>query len=213
MLLDYTEIQTVKLYNEFDSVVLSYDRNGSFEQQSLEFFKNSLKENEVCLDIGSYTGLYAILAAKHGCNVFAFEPIKKHCDRIRKNVELNNVKLNIVNSAILDEDVSTKRMYFTNKSIMNSAARFEKSNFEFEDVSVVNRIDITNKICSIKIDVENSEVSVLSVLMHLIERDQPNMVIEALSTKQEDQIKQKLSHLNYTFECVDKYNLIAYIKY
>ena len=209
---DTIMIHGIEMIRQDDSIVSSFVKKGHYENQSIEFMKKHLKPDEVFIDVGSYSGLYAILSAKRGISSIAFEPVKKHYQRLLDNVSLNNVQdlVTTYNCAILNEDVTQKPIYFTNKTVMNSAARFEENDNGSEIVDVTNTFHSIPKVCCMKIDVENSELSVLEVMDDIIKRDHPALIIETLTDRDEIELMRVLEKYKYRFEKTDIRNMLCY---
>ncbi|WP_376790242.1 FkbM family methyltransferase [Thermoflexus sp.] len=59
------------------------------ENECLRYLANRLHEGDVFWDVGAYHGLYAMLAARLGGQVIAFEPYGPNAQRIQENARLN----------------------------------------------------------------------------------------------------------------------------
>jgi FkbM family methyltransferase len=59
------------------------------ENECLRYLANRLYGGDVFWDVGAYHGLYAMLAARLGCKVIAFEPYEANAQRIQENARLN----------------------------------------------------------------------------------------------------------------------------
>jgi methyltransferase, FkbM family len=59
------------------------------ENECLRYLASRLHEGDVFWDVGAYHGLYAMLAARLGGKVIAFEPYGPNAQRIRENARLN----------------------------------------------------------------------------------------------------------------------------
>jgi len=139
----------------------------------LSDFLNGLKDDFYFLDIGANQGLYSIIAAKNAnCKkVFAFEPIPKTFDILKKNIFLNGVdSKSVILKKAIDEEILVKKIYFNpnhsgTASLIhnnNSDTCSEAINIECVDYNFLNDIfsDIRGKIF-IKIDVEGYELIVM----------------------------------------------------
>lgn len=204
-------IHEVELIEKNDSVVLAYQRHAYFEDESVTFIKSNLKEGETFIDIGAYSGLYSILAAKKGCKVIGFEPVPDIYKRFLDNIKLNRVRVDARNLAVYDT-VGLGTIYYSNGNILNSAASVVKDTRKHkrELIHTVNTIDnIPSRVCAIKIDVEGAEMKVLGQLVDLIKKDKPVMVVEALTDRDELEIGRFMDSINYTIRNADKNNLLC----
>lgn len=57
---------------------------------------DSMNKNDVLWDIGSNVGLYSVYAGLKGLKVYAFEPSALNTFLISKNIEINNLKENVL---------------------------------------------------------------------------------------------------------------------
>lgn len=73
------------------------------------YFKNDMEvtSKDVVLDVGAHIGVFSVLAAKLGARVIAYEPVPENIKLLRKNIELNNVDVEINEKAVtmFGEDV------------------------------------------------------------------------------------------------------------
>ena len=67
-------VHGVDLIPEGDRVVVNWQRDGSFEPESVAIWLAAVRDGGVALDVGAYTGLYALLAACSGAQAVAYEP-------------------------------------------------------------------------------------------------------------------------------------------
>lgn len=67
---------------------------------------SSIKSEDVFYDVGAHIGTYTCFAAqkiKEG-RVFAFEPFPKNVERLRENVQLNDLKVDVIPLALLNSN-------------------------------------------------------------------------------------------------------------
>lgn len=184
----YLDIEGVKLLEDGDMVVKSFRDNGHFEKKSLEKWKEYTTKG-VSLDIGSYSGLYAILS---NCLSIAYEPNPFMALRIAHNSFVNNKPVYLIQMAAGEKDgTGALKMNFHT----SSATKVVPGN----EVRIVPAIH--DDVCAVKIDVEGMELEVLKGLKEL-----PDLVIvEALTDKSELDLINFMQ--GYTFER-DERNLI-----
>ena len=79
-----------------------------YEYETVKLFIGLLKTAKVFLDIGAYTGYYALIAAiaNKNCKVYAFEPVPKNFNYLNRNVIINNLSEMIMtsNAAVTNYD-------------------------------------------------------------------------------------------------------------
>lgn len=84
----------LKLYT--DSMLSEPIFTGNFEPSELHFVQAYLKKNDHFLDVGANIGLFTVIAAeKVGAEgkIYSFEPVTKTFDRLRENIELNQLAM------------------------------------------------------------------------------------------------------------------------
>jgi FkbM family methyltransferase len=166
-----------------DRMVAHVMDGSGFEPESLEVWAKLIKPGRVALDIGGYTGLFAIIAAMRGARAYTFEPLPANRWRVGINAALNKVHINVISSAVSDHD-GKAMLHFNPKVPLTTGAsleRKEKAHHQSVEVATVT-IDSLNieDVCAIKIDVEHHEAAVVRGAIETIRRDRPVLLIETL---------------------------------
>lgn len=66
------------------------------------YFK--IENREHWIDLGGNIGAFTMLAIYKGATIDVYEPDEVHCDLIKKNLELNGFKANIIQKAVVIDD-------------------------------------------------------------------------------------------------------------
>ena len=68
---------------------------GGWEKISMKLWMQLCRKAKVILDIGANTGIYALTAkaVKPESSVFAFEPLHRMCDKLKRNVRMINSQM------------------------------------------------------------------------------------------------------------------------
>jgi len=193
-------VNDVKLIEEDDMVCLSARRNnGEFEPETFAFL-STIEPKGTFVDIGAYTGIYGIWAAKRGYNVQMFEPHPVTYERMLNNMSSNGVVCNCHNAALSDS--SDSRKFFMNQSLKMTSAgslvegRGKTSKFEVRTYPY-NQFVLGNE-SVIKIDVEGAELSVLKGMRSVLELEKPVFIIEVLDRTQENEVVAYLKPFGYS---------------
>lgn len=195
----------VELHDTGDRVVFNYRRDGEFEPVSIAAWRAALRPGDVAIDVGSYSGLYAIMAAQAGCIAVAYEPNPTMFRRLRFNVDANGVTVDCSRYAISDK---MERRAFYTKHDMTSAGRFqERAGAERIEVDC-RPLRESRKVCAIKVDVEGAEAAVLRGAEEVILRDRPVVICEALNLPQFDALTTWMGAMGYAYRKADKHNVI-----
>jgi len=164
-------VHGVELIEEGDMVCRDFKRNEAFEDLSISKWLDYLDEDKLAIDVGSYSGLYAILAAKV-CRTIAVEPNPIMASRISQNAALNGVSVEVLNVAAgASPGRCSLKMSFPTSSATTvvEGSQIEVIPLRYENV------------CAVKIDVEGMELDVLKGMKEL----PPLIIAEALSDRAE----------------------------
>ena len=160
--------------------------SGVFEPESLMAWAEAVEPGKVAIDVGAYTGVFAIAAAKRGAKAVAMEPMPRQRMRLRQNIKLNHVEalVDVVPMAATDK-AGPLNLWFNPRVELTSAASAVQTKGYESHVVYGTRIDDlpVSNVCAIKIDAERHEAQVIRGAMATILRDRPTLIIEALDDK------------------------------
>lgn len=194
----------VELITENDMVVHSSNGTGLFEPETFDVLDSLLHSGDLFLDIGAYTGIYSIYAAKkHDCTVYAFEPNPKVYDRLKRNIGVNETKNNVYTFPYaLSNEKKTTELWVNPRTMLTSGGSIESVNANYSCVQI--QCEIYDElpisvptVDGMKIDVEGHELSVLEGLSYTIERDKPFIIVECLTLLQSDSVTTFLRSMGY----------------
>lgn len=184
-------------------------QDGTFEPESMAAWREAIKPGDITIDVGSYTGLYAIVAGKCGALSVAFEPNPVVFSRLKNNIARNKVTVSAYRQAASDK---VERRKFYTKHDMTSAGRFKKRDGAIEvDVDCV-PLDIVKfpkgRVAAIKIDVEGAELAVLHGAAALLKQHSPLVIAEALTDAARRALVSYMTQLGYDWRQADGRNLV-----
>ena len=163
-----------------------------FEPDSLEAWARMAEEGDTVYDVGAYTGVYSIAAAKRGCYVEAFEPLPQVAARLAENIKLNGVNVRVHEVAVSDFN-GTAELHYNAKLPLTSGASLVDRKHPGIKVEVVRLDDMPfHRVAAIKIDVERAEDRVLRGAHQIIEMVKPQLLIEALDIIARNKVKRLL---------------------
>ncbi len=181
---------------------------GCYEKNQLNFLKKISEENKIShfFDIGANIGYYTLFF-KDIKNIHAFEPNKKNFLRLKENINLNTLNVNLYNFGLSNSN-SEEEIWYTDKNKMGGSAIFDKNDpelkkYEANDIIIekifTKKLDDILKIKSsnilIKIDVERHEKKVLEGMENIIKEN--NIVLQVeINDKQKNQIFNYLNDLD-----------------
>jgi FkbM family methyltransferase len=137
--------------------------NGIHEYNETLFILHFLRKDDSFYDVGANVGIYSVLVGcENGCQVFAFEPVRSTFEKLKINIEINNLtelvtlrNIGIGESRGLIEfttDLDTvNHVSISGEDILKECVQIEK----LDDIVNPNSFSV------IKIDVEGYEMAVL----------------------------------------------------
>lgn len=152
-----------------------------FEPHTLQRFANAVEAGTIVIDIGCYSGLFSIAAAKMGAIPVGFEPYPPNQDQITRNMALNMTDFDLRRMAVSDRD-GIARLGYNEKVTLTAGASLERKSGQALTVSKTRLDSLTwdERISVIKIDVERHEPAVLRGAMNTILTHKPTLIVEAL---------------------------------
>lgn len=160
---------------------------GSYEPDETRFFRDSIRTNDVCLDIGGNVGYFSLLMSRAATSgaVHVFEPIPLNAAMVRVNADLNalsNVTVNNVavgsSEGMVQFSVSVDSAY----SSMRATGRLAEE--RMIDVPIITLDDYVERagiarVDVMKVDVEGAEDMVISGGSRLLsdEKRRPRIVL------------------------------------
>lgn len=163
-----------------DRIVLGIKTKKPFEPETLEEWAKACEEGGNVLDVGAYSGLFSIAAAKLGASPIAIEPMPDLVKRIKKNAARNNVAFEVIEAAA-GEEAGNVRLGFNDKVHLTSGASIYRKSGGSHVVRMMKLDSLkVSRLAAIKIDVERYEVEVLKGAMNIIAKHKPILIIEVL---------------------------------
>lgn len=170
--------------------------NGNDFEPDSRILWSKIATGGTVLDIGAYSGLYAISAALLGAlHVLAFEPHPAMVERLRHNVKRNKVMtVEVIPEAVSDRVGRSKLMFSPHVPLTSGASLSRALSANLTSLPVntlmIDSLNLNN-VRAVKIDVERHEPAVIRGMRETIARCRPLMLIELL----EDNIKNEVRAL------------------
>jgi FkbM family methyltransferase len=176
-----------------------------WESSSRQIFSELAKESSFVIDVGSYTGIYTLIASKSNKNIhtISFEPNPLIFRALEKNLKLNRIKNARIEKLALDNE-SGRDFLYLNHEVYSSAASIIETNFNYEkyevEKSTLDSYFEQNDNLSVdlmKIDVEGLETRILEGSHKVLSKFSPILLMEALTKEAKDSQLSFLKNLNY----------------
>lgn len=209
------------LYDDNDDLVcMNLGWRGDYEPASLRLWQTLAVTANVVFDIGAYTGIYALMAARAnpGARIVAVEPVPANLERLKKNLAVNGCSRALaVQAAILDRSGEVALSRTASGDFLTSGASIVRQapadGAATETVAGLTGGDLLERageksVDLVKIDVEGAEVHVLGGMAGLLERGLleqggPDLLIECLDEETAAKVDAILRPLGYRFHNID----------
>jgi len=177
----------------------------NWESKSLTIFSELSKTSKVIVDVGSYTGIYAIIGAKSNpqSTVIAFEPNSELSSTLLENLSINSIQNVLVENVALGSRNFMTDLYVGNTSdtapiIAGRDPVARRQKVEVRNFDSYLSLQSFQQIDLLKIDVEGYECEVLRGMERTIEKCRPIFIIEALDMHELNQQGKYLESLGYS---------------
>jgi len=159
----------------------------SYEPETIKVFYGIAQISKLILDIGANTGLFTLIAAASNpnCRVISFEPVPHICDRLKANIDLNNLAQRCqVRQEALSNRIGSAKFHVpfgdlpTSSSLNPHGFRGNKGYLIEVPVNTVDNIYSGQRVDLVKIDVEGFEDKVLEGMQRVLHESAPNIIVE-----------------------------------
>jgi FkbM family methyltransferase len=183
---------------------------GGFEPLTLAAWSKFCRPGRLAIDVGAYTGLFAIAAAKLGATAVAFEPVVENCVRLQENARANNTTVLLFPLALSDRQMR-KPLWTRGRTTLPSGgklgARSGGVNRGHVEVRTLDSFGLT-EVDVIKMDVERHEPRVITGALTLINAWRPALIAEALGEGEWEKIEKVLPDGYARVAILDRRNML-----
>jgi FkbM family methyltransferase len=182
-----------------------------FEPATTFVFQEIASVARTVLDIGAHVGWYGLLAKQVNpmAEVWAFEPNPLLLQRLRENIALNDVIVNVIAAAASDDNKGA--IFYEGGPGLSSSSGLRPEvggtrSFRVPTVTVDSIVAANNieNIDLVKIDVEGHEPAVLRGMHHVLKTMRPHVIFEV--GQMVDNAHESgtiLAAYGYSFRCLD----------
>jgi FkbM family methyltransferase len=179
--------------------------DNGYEREIVNTWLDWCKHPNTVLDIGGYSGLMSILAARANYNtkVEMFEPMERIIERAKINLKANNVyhRVKLCNKAASDSPRRESINLPREENFLGTGNSIYDKGLEIVDVKEIEcvKVDdfIENKMPGIvKIDIEGHELACLKGMQRVLSDAQPKIIIEVWEHTRTE-VLQMLKDFNY----------------
>jgi FkbM family methyltransferase len=178
---------------------------GTYELARISAFANMVAEGAVVYDVGANVGIYSLLAslrAGPSGNVYAFEPLERNLQHLRRHIAMNNVQ----NCTVFEEAVCNEEgtRSFSAAAHESSMARLSPDGeMQAPSTTLDSSIYGARRLRPpniIKIDVEGAELEVLEGAHRALAEFHPAIFLEIHGTQLHADCRAFLSKRGYHIE-------------
>jgi FkbM family methyltransferase len=159
--------------------------HGVWEPFETDLILGALRPGDVFIDCGANIGWYSVMAAVHGAEVLAFEPMPMNAQLLRGNCERNGVANHVtVFECALGDHVGTTALHLSSDNQGDHRVATDVGSRPTIDVAVRTLTDAVGPVRPrvIKMDTQGSEVNILrggrSAWEPLVGQPNPYVVLE-----------------------------------
>jgi FkbM family methyltransferase len=167
---------------------IQHIRQKLYEPEEVDLILKHMGEDDIVLDLGANVGNHAIAlaTARPNATIHVFEPIKKTCELLRRNIALNDLKN--IDASNLDIAVDAEDGVLNMVQRINLASSREAT--EGIGPAIPKRALRAlwpERVDFIKMDVEGAELRIIKSVLDLIRRDRTKIILECYkSTSKQD---------------------------
>lgn len=121
----------------------------------------TINEGETWMDCGGNVGAFTLLACSKGAKVTVYEPDPYNCEMIRMNLNLNGFKANIVQAALVHNDIKELTLFIGNNGNVWRNSIVKKWNNKGIKVPCINFDQEAKNFDCCKMDIEGAEMLIL----------------------------------------------------
>lgn len=193
------KIHGVELDPAGDMVVQAYKRNGYFESVSMALWQRiNCLPGCVAVDVGAYTGLYAIAAAMAGSTTYAFEPNPANYERMAQNLQRNEHRgvISLFCAAVSSKAGKGELWDTKGRPTLTSAGKVCPNLNGSVELLTIDELNLPR--CDvIKADVEGAELDVLRGARRTIAGYLPRLILEANTQAEREALDNELNQYGY----------------
>jgi FkbM family methyltransferase len=196
---------TVMLKDGDDRIASMTARRKSWEPATRSHWRGLVDTDRAVIDVGAYTGVYAIASAMMGAKVIALEPHPANFTRLQENRALNEVmfeaKLAAASNSSVPKTLSFNKpvSILTDTATLGSSADLVDSPCSMS-VQCMKLDDLDLDVGLIKIDVEGHEACVLHGAIKMLRQHHPTLIVEILNRQARIDVEQILRPLGYRLD-------------
>ena len=180
---------------------------GWYEIGKRQAFENAITEGAVVYDIGANVGYYSLMAAVVAGvsgHVYAFEPLPRNVDYLRKHVALNKLedRITVFDVAVSDQtgEAAFDLGASTSMGHLAESGEIKVKMARLDDLLIEGQVKPPDYM---KVDVEGAEFDVLNGARELLAKHKPVIFLDTHNREAHNATVKLLNEFNYEIVCLD----------
>ena len=180
---------------------------GWYEIGKRQAFENAITEGAVVYDIGANVGYYSLMAAVvagASGHVYAFEPLPRNVDYLRKHVALNKLedRISVFDVAVSDQtgEAAFDLGASTSMGHLAESGEIKVKMVRLDDLLIEGQVKSPDYM---KVDVEGAEFDVLNGARELLARHKPVIFLDTHNREAHNATVELLNEMDYEIVCLD----------
>ena len=176
---------------------------GTYERPIQELFRRLVRPGAVVFDVGANAGFYTLLASKlagAGGRIFAFEPLPRNLEYLRRHLELNRVRNVTVEPVAVSATSGTARFRTAANASMGSlsgSGEIEVVSASLDDLLLAGRVPMPDLM---KMDIEGGETDALRGASRILAAHSCTIILSAHGWRQHEQCSTILRDAGYDLD-------------
>jgi FkbM family methyltransferase len=178
---------------------------GSYELEKQRAFAQVTSRGATVLDLGANVGFYTLLAAKlvgSSGHVYAFEPVPRNLQYLRRHIALNELtNVSVIDAAVCDTNCQRRFQFHTSAAMGHLS---ETGQAEVNTVTLDHFVFRSGVVTpsTIKIDVEGAEFSVLQGARDVLSQHRPELLLATHGSALRSQCLDLIAAHGYTVRVI-----------
>ena len=188
---------------------------GTYEPELQAALRDYLRPGMIVYDVGANIGYITLLMAHNvgpGGRIFAFEALPVNVERIRNNINLNNLtNVSIISAAVMDKTAPVSFFVHASVGMGKAAGSAGRREERYEGEISVPGLSLDEFVfqqgnpipAAVKMDIEGGEVLALPGMRRILAEHHPIMLLELHGPESEKTAWELLTEAGYTLRAME----------
>lgn len=171
-----TKVNNMVIYHHLDHIgKIIWHNKLYYEYPMLNYIRKIFRQGNA-IDVGANIGNHSLFFSQFANKVYAFEPVSQNFKTFKRNIEENEIS----NIEAYEAAISNEGGYMSSELVHHNMGMCHLRNDKNGNITAIRGDDLNlENISLLKIDCENMSLSVLKSFEKTIEKNKPDLFIEA----------------------------------